>query len=60
MLGSQTTHYTRYQQPSGSSYVDLAGYEGMARGPLKVNLNDYKISAEDADTIVLKQKGKAL
>jgi len=58
MVRSSSVHYTRYQQAEGTNYVDLAGYEGMAKGNLlKVNINNYKLSAEDADTIVLKQKG---
>ena len=53
-------HYTRYQTPAGTSYVDTMGYEGMAKGHLlRVNLNNYKISAQDADTIVLKRRGVA-
>jgi endonuclease YncB( thermonuclease family) len=58
LLRSQMTHYTKYQTPSGTSYVDTAGYEGLSRGHLlRVNLNNYKITAEDADTIMLQRKG---
>ena len=58
LLRSVQVHHNRYQTPRGTSYVDVAGYEGMSKGHLlKVNLNNYKISAEDADTIVLRQKG---
>ena len=60
LIRSQRTHYTKYQTPSGTSYVDTAGYEGLAKGNLlRVNLDNYKISAEDADTILLQQKGVA-
>ena len=57
-LRSSMPTYRNNSFITAGEMVDASGYAGMAKGHLfRVNLSNYKISAEDADTIVLQKKG---
>jgi endonuclease YncB( thermonuclease family) len=57
-LNGFKSHYTKYTIPSDGHYVETQGYEGLSKGSLlNINLSNYKLSAEDADTITLQKKG---
>jgi len=50
--------YTEHSFITSGEMVSSKGYHGMANMNLfRVDLSNYKVSAEDADTIVLRKKG---